>query len=78
MPARPFSPLDLLGGQWELYDLERDLDELNNVYFDPEYLDRREELKVRLWNLQAELKDSPHGSQPRPERLGPAADTIEE
>ena len=60
-------------GEWELYDLERDPDELCNVYFDPDYLDRREDLKVSLWKLQTELGDSAHVSQPRPERLGQTA-----
>lgn len=60
-------------GEWELYDLERDPDELCNVYDDPDYLDRREDLKVSLWKLQAELGDSPHASQPWPERLGQTA-----
>lgn len=55
--------------EWEMYDLEADPDEMTNVYFDPDYRDVREDLKVTLWQLQAELKDSPHPSQPRPERL---------
>jgi arylsulfatase A-like enzyme len=63
--------------EWEMYDLQEDPDELNNVYFDAAYLDLREDLKVRLWTLQAELNDSPHVSQSRPERLGLPADSIE-
>ena len=55
--------------EWELYDLEADPEELNNVYLDPAYRDLREDLKARLWNLQAELLDTPHRSQPVPERL---------
>ncbi|WP_308465143.1 sulfatase family protein [Rathayibacter soli] len=56
--------------EWELYDLQGDPDELNNVYLDQRYRNIREELKVTLWQLQAELHDVPHPSQPRPERLG--------
>ncbi|WP_139417963.1 sulfatase [Agromyces laixinhei] len=55
--------------EWELYDLEVDPDEVNNVYFDPAYASLREELKVTLWRLQADLLDTPHPSQPRPEGL---------
>ncbi|UJP11732.1 DUF4976 domain-containing protein [Microbacterium sp. KUDC0406] len=59
--------------EWELYDLAEDPEELRNVYLDPAYLDLREELKVRLWRLQAELLDTPHPSQPVPERITAAA-----
>lgn len=52
--------------EWELYDLEADPDELVNVYHDPAYAEVREQLKVRLWELQAELGDQPHASQPIP------------
>jgi arylsulfatase A-like enzyme len=43
---------------WELYDLERDPSELNNVYDDPDYADVREELKRRLAERKAELGDT--------------------
>ena len=56
--------------EWEMYDLEADPEELHNVYFDPAYLELREQLKVQLWNLQAELLDTPHHSQPTPSLLG--------
>lgn len=52
--------------EWEMFDLQADPDELVNVYHDPAYHARREELKVRLWELQAELRDQPHASQPVP------------
>ncbi|MEU4238692.1 sulfatase [Actinoplanes sp. NPDC026619] len=52
--------------EWELYDLETDPAELHNVYDDPSYLGRREELKVAMWREQARLGDKPHPSQPRP------------
>ncbi|MFE6996534.1 sulfatase [Microbacterium sp. NPDC057659] len=59
--------------EWELYDLEADPEELHNIYLDPAYLELREELKARLWRLQAELLDTPHPSQPAPERLAISA-----
>lgn len=52
--------------EWEMYDLETDPEELKNVYLDAEYRELREELKVKLWKLQAELGDTPHHSQPVP------------
>ncbi|RMB62211.1 sulfatase family protein [Tessaracoccus antarcticus] len=52
--------------EWELYDLENDPGEIRNVYHDPAYASTREELTVRLWELQAAVKDEPHSSQPRP------------
>lgn len=61
--------------EWELYDLRSDPEELKNVYNDPRYRETREELKALLWNLQAELLDEPHYSQPLPIALRPEADT---
>ena len=55
--------------EWELYDLVADPAELRNVYADPDYAQIREELKATLWNLQADLRDEPHPSQPVPARL---------
>ncbi|GAA1504092.1 sulfatase [Agromyces terreus] len=55
--------------EWELYDMEQDPDELHNVYHAEEYAEIREQLKVQLWHLQAELKDEPHHTQPRPSLL---------
>lgn len=43
--------------QWELFDLEKDKYELNNVYDDPGYANVVEELKVELDRLQKQLKD---------------------
>lgn len=65
--------------EWELYDMQTDPDELINVYHHAEYRETRERLKVQLWELQAELGDAPHPSQPeppgchssRPDRSGP-------
>ncbi|WP_329247134.1 sulfatase [Actinoallomurus sp. NBC_01490] len=53
-------------GEWELYDLQTDPEELRNVYSDPAYRDVREEMKVRLWNEQKAVGDRPHPSQPAP------------
>jgi arylsulfatase A-like enzyme len=55
--------------EWELYDLERDPDEVHNVWGDPEYAEIRDELTVKLWELQRELGDTPHASQPEPARV---------
>lgn len=53
-------------GEWELYDLVDDPDELSNLYDDPAFAELRETLKVRMWRAQAALGDEPHASQPRP------------
>ncbi len=44
---------------WELYDLEKDPRELDNVYGDPSYLDIRQELSEQLKEIQASYGDSP-------------------
>jgi len=43
--------------EWELYDLENDPHELNNLYNDPAYNEVREELKQRLEELRVYYKD---------------------
>ncbi|MFD2028942.1 sulfatase/phosphatase domain-containing protein [Promicromonospora aerolata] len=53
-------------GEWELYDLERDPDELRNVAGDPGYADVRARLEVALAEAQAAVGDEPHPSQPVP------------
>ncbi|TLS51831.1 sulfatase [Paenibacillus antri] len=45
--------------EWELFDLERDPRELNNVYDSPAYAQIVRELKEELSRLQAEAKDVP-------------------
>jgi arylsulfatase A-like enzyme len=52
--------------EWELYDLVADPAELTNVYDDPAFAGRREDLKAAMWREQARLGDKPHPSQPRP------------
>jgi arylsulfatase A-like enzyme len=52
--------------EWELYDLEADPDELNNIYHDPAHAGIRERLKAAMWREQARLGDAPHPSQPVP------------
>ncbi|MEU6642724.1 sulfatase [Saccharomonospora sp. NPDC046836] len=54
-------------GEWELFDLEADPQELRNVYDDPAYKEIREELTVRMWAEQQRLGDLPHPSQPVPD-----------
>lgn len=47
---------------WELYDLEHDPDEVNNVVADPAYAEILTGLRARLRELQDELGDAPHPS----------------
>lgn len=65
----PGTPSSTYPPEWELYDLREDPLELHNVYDDPRYREVREQLKVRLWQLQAELGDEPHHSQSPPALL---------
>ncbi|MGB7394046.1 MAG: sulfatase, partial [Pricia sp.] len=44
--------------EWELYDRQKDPQELNNVYHDPEYAEIVEELKAKLTELRKKYKDS--------------------
>ncbi len=44
--------------EWELYDLEKDPHEMNNVYEDPGYRETRDELKEKLIELRAYYKDN--------------------
>jgi arylsulfatase A-like enzyme len=48
-----YNPIDA----WELYDLKKDKQEMNNLYNDPKYSKTVQELKVRLHNLQQYYKD---------------------
>ncbi len=43
--------------QWELYDLQQDPREMNNVYSNPAYVKTVEQLKRELQRLKKELKD---------------------
>lgn len=45
--------------EWELYDLEADPEELNNVYYDPAYAEIRARLTEMLGRAQAEVGDEP-------------------
>ncbi len=45
--------------QWELYDLGKDPQEMNNVYHEPEYKGVVKQLKQELKRLQTELDDDP-------------------
>lgn len=45
--------------EWELFDLEKDPREMNNVYSDPEYADVVKELKDELHRLQEKVGDEP-------------------
>ena len=43
--------------QWELFDLQKDPGELNNVYADSAYAGTLKRLKEELYRLKKELKD---------------------
>jgi arylsulfatase A-like enzyme len=53
--------------EWELFDLERDPQELHSVHDDPDYAGVRAELEAELARLQAELGDVPHHHDSEPE-----------
>ena len=44
--------------EWELYDLEKDPQEVNNVYTDPAYAKQVKELKGKLSQLKKQYKDN--------------------
>jgi arylsulfatase A-like enzyme len=51
--------------EWELYDLNSDPDEQNNLYNDPKYADRIAEMKIELARLQQQYEDeSDFGAMP--------------
>ena len=62
----PFTGDFVYPPEWELYDLDADPEELNNVYNDPAYGEIREGLKADMWREQARLGDAPHHTQPVP------------
>lgn len=53
--------------QWELYDLEKDPKEMNNLYHDPAYEEKIRELKTELTLLREELEDDPADDGSRPD-----------
>lgn len=48
-------------GEWEMFDLQEDPDELNNVYADPDYREVAMELAERLGALRAHYGDTTGG-----------------
>ena len=50
-------PCGDLEPEWELFDLENDPAEMNNVYNDPAYAEVVKELKAELYRLQANVGD---------------------
>jgi arylsulfatase A-like enzyme len=44
-------------GEWEFYDLEKDPDELHNVYSDPDYQDQVAQMKSELETLRLKYRD---------------------
>jgi len=49
--------------EWEMYDLEKDPNEMNNVYDDPEYADVQKELHTKLTELRDYYGDSDENNQ---------------
>ncbi len=49
--------------EWELYDLDKDPDEMNNVYNDPEYIEVKDKLHLKLKELREKYGDSDELSQ---------------
>jgi arylsulfatase A-like enzyme len=45
-------------GDWELYDLQKDPNELNNVYNNPAYTQIQQDLKKELNKLAEQYKDT--------------------
>ncbi|VWX61652.1 Sulfatase [Burkholderiales bacterium 8X] len=50
-------------GEWEMYDLELDPDELRNVFHSPEYRAVRQAMQAKLSEAQRAVGDAPHASQ---------------
>ncbi len=44
--------------EWELYDQNKDPQELRNVYFDPEYAEIRKEMEQKLSEIRKKYKDT--------------------
>ena len=44
--------------EWEMYDLEEDPSEMNNIYDDPNYKEVREMMHVRLVEMREKYGDS--------------------
>ncbi|MEZ4849464.1 MAG: DUF4976 domain-containing protein [Bacteroidia bacterium] len=47
----------LLHWKWEMFDLEKDPMEMNNIYQDPAYQDEIKDLKNQLLELQKKYDD---------------------
>ena len=52
--------------QWEMYDLEKDPEELKNIYNDPAQKDVLEKLKAELYRLKKEVKDDDQFAETQP------------
>ncbi|MDZ7693978.1 MAG: DUF4976 domain-containing protein [Balneolaceae bacterium] len=44
-------------GEWELFDLETDPEQIQSVYGEPEYAEIQQELKNRINQLQEQYED---------------------
>lgn len=62
-----FGPID--PPEWELYDLNADPSEVNNVHGNPDYAEIQRELEAELARLQSKLGDDPLGNGNLVQRL---------
>jgi hypothetical protein len=44
--------------EWEMYDLQKDPNELKNVYLAPEYSEARDQMTRELENARKQFKDN--------------------
>jgi len=61
---------------WELYDLEKDPSEMNNLVEHPEYRERFTSLQARLEQLQKAVGDDPENIGDRPRTGNPELDAV--
>jgi arylsulfatase A-like enzyme len=52
--------------QWEMFDLVKDPNELNNLYNDPAHKETMAKLKAELYRLKKELKDDDQFADKQP------------
>jgi hypothetical protein len=50
-------------GEWELYDLEADPDELRNVAHEAAYREVFDDMRARMRRAQLQAQDAPHPNE---------------